>query len=97
MHIVCLSLASLIQLVSLNERAGKWVVLLELEVSGSLIVAKSGGDSEVLRSSIEDNLSWLRVWRAHVHGSHVDGVVSAGQRHLKVDIRGVVLGRVSLF
>lgn len=48
LHVVGHGLASLRLLVSLNERARSWVVLLKLEVSGGSVVAEGGGNSQVL-------------------------------------------------
>lgn len=91
MHVVCLSLASLVQLITLDEGAGDRIELLELEVAGSLIVAKRGGNSQILRAGIEDDVSGLTDGRAHPDCSHVDSIVSTHQGHLKTHVILVVL------
>jgi len=96
-HIIGLGLASLIKLVSLNEWSRKWIVLLELEVSRSFIVAKSRSNGKVLWTSIENYSSWLRMWRAHINSTHINCVVSASERNLQVDITGVILWGICLF
>ena len=47
-HVVSHGLASLMGLVSLNKTSGQWVVLFELVVAGSLVIAKNRCDSEIL-------------------------------------------------
>jgi hypothetical protein len=49
-------------LVSLHKTARQWVVLLELVVTSSLVVAEHTGDGEVLRSGIEDDAGLLCLW-----------------------------------
>jgi hypothetical protein len=36
----------------------------------------------------------LTVWRAHIDGSHVNSIVSAGQWDLKLQIISIILSRV---
>jgi hypothetical protein len=96
-HVVGHSLASLMLLVSLDEATLKWIVFLKLVVSSGLVVAKHGGNSQVLRSGIEDNSCWLGGWRAHVHSSEVDGVVLAVKRNLELKIISIILRQIGNF
>lgn len=82
-HVIGLSLASLVHLISFDKSTIQWIVLLELEVTWSGIITQHTGDCEVLRPSIEDNLSWLTCWGSHIHCSEVNGVVSTVQWHLQ--------------
>ena len=93
-HVVGLGSASLGQLVSLDEGSGEWIVLFELEVARSLVIAQCTRHGQVLRSRIEHNSRWLTVWRAHIESTHVYCVVSARQGHLQLQIVLIVLGRV---
>ena len=94
MHVVSHGLASLVGLVSLNEASGQWVVLFELVVAGSLIIAKNRGDSEILRTGIENNSCWLRIWRSHVDSTEINGIVSAIKRNLQLKVISVVFGGI---
>jgi len=77
MHVVGHCLASLMLLVSLHEAALNWIILLEFIVSSGFIVTENGGDGQVLRTSIEDNSSWLRNWGSHENCSEINGIVLA--------------------
>lgn len=91
MHVICHGFAPLMGLVSLNKATGEWIIFLEFVVSSGLIVTENTGDCQVFRSSIEDNLGWLTVWRSHVHGTKIDSIVSAGKWDLKLEIIPIVL------
>lgn len=97
MHVICHGFAPLMGLVSLNETSGEWIILLEFVISSGLIVTENTGDCQVFRSSIEDNLGWLTVWRSHVHGTKIDSIVSAGQWDLELEIISIVLRCISDF
>lgn len=90
MHVVGNGLAPIVKLVSLNERSWKWIVFLKFEVTWSFIVTESTGYSEVFTTCVKDNLSWLTVWRSHVDSSHIDGIISACQWHLKLQIISII-------
>jgi len=62
MHVVGSRLAPFIQLVPLNKRARKWIVLFEFEVACSFIIAQSASNCKVLRPSVENNMRWLAFW-----------------------------------
>lgn len=97
MHVIGHSLASLMLLVSLHESTLKRVIFLKFVISSGLIVAKYGGNSQVLRSGIEDNSCWLRGWRAHVHSSEIDGVIFAVKRNLELKIISIIFGQIGNF
>jgi hypothetical protein len=69
MHVVCHGLAALVHLVSSHETASQRIVFLELVVSGCLVVTEHGGDSQVLGTSVENDLCGLTCWRSHIHCS----------------------------
>ena len=97
MHLVGLGSASLSKLIALHERAGKWIILFEFEVSRGLVIAESGSDGQIFRAGIEDDMSWLTLWRSHVHCAHIDSIVSASKWNLELQIIGVILRGVSSF
>ena len=94
-HIVGHGLAALMRLVSGNEATGERIVLLELVVTGKIVITENTGDGEILRAGIEDNSSGLTNRSAHVHGTEVNGIVSAVKGHLKLQVILVVNGRIS--
>lgn len=47
-HVVSLGSASLGKLISLDEGAGEWIILFELEVARSLVIAQRAGHGQVL-------------------------------------------------
>ena len=47
----------------------------EMVFSCRLIVAKSSCDSEVLRSSVEDNPGRLPLWCSHIESSNIESIV----------------------
>ena len=95
MHIVSHSLASLMHLITLNETSGKWVVFLKLVISCSLVITENTSDGKVLTTGIEDDSSWLTLWRSHVNSTEVDGIVFAVEWNLKLEIISVILGSIS--
>ena len=96
MHVISLTLATLIQLVSLDERAGERVKLLELKVARGLIVTERRRDSKILRSSVEDEVGRLRVRRSHVDLAHVHSIIAAVKRDLELQVARVVLHSFSI-
>jgi len=74
-HIIGHSLASLVVLISLDKSTLERIVLLEFVVSSGLVIAKNGGDSQILWTSIENNSWWLRDWRSHINCSEIDGII----------------------
>jgi len=96
MHVVGGRLASLVKLVTLHERPWNWVILLEFEIARSLVVAEGTSDSEILWSCVKYNPGGLTDRRAHPDRTHVDGVVPAGQGHLKLEVIFVIFGLVCL-
>jgi len=93
-HVICLGSASLSELISLHKRAGKWVILFELEVTGCFVIAQWASDGQVLGPSIEYNACWLTDWWAHIECSHVHCVVSARQGNLQLQIILIIFGWV---
>lgn len=94
-HIVSHCLASLVHLISLNETSGKWVVFLKLVISCSFVIAKNTGDSKVLTTGIEDDSSWLTLWRSHVNSTKIDGIVLTIEWDLKLEVISIILGDIS--
>lgn len=95
MHIVGHGLASLVLLVPSYEATRKWVVLLELVVSSSLVITEHRRDGQILRASVKDNSSRLTLGRAHMNGAEVHGIVSTVQWNLELQVILVVNGGVS--
>lgn len=96
MHVVSLTLATLIQLVSLDERAGERVELLELKVARGLIVTEGRSNSEILRSSVEDEVGSLRLRRSHVDLAHVHSIIAAVEWDLELQVARVILHSLSI-
>jgi hypothetical protein len=97
MHVVCLSLASLVELVSLDEATVQRVIFLKLVVAWCLVVAKHWSDGKVFRACVKHYLSGLRDRRAHPHGSEIDSVISACQGHLELQVIPVINRAISAF
>jgi len=90
-HVISLGLASLVQLITLDEGAGQWVELLELEVARGLVVAKRRGNSQIFRASIKNDVSGLTDGGSQPDSSHIHSIVSAHEGHLKAHIILIVL------
>ena len=89
-HVVGLGFAPLVHLVSLHEASVQGVVLFELEVTRSAVVAQHTGDGQVFRASVEHHLGGLTHWRSHPDRAKVDSIVPAVKRHLKSQVVSVV-------
>ena len=85
-HVVRHGLATGVLLVSADEAARDGVILLEVIVTGGLIVAKHRSDGKILRAGVKDDSGRLARGRAHVDGAEVDGVVAAVERHLQLQV-----------
>ena len=85
-HVVRHGLAAGVLLVSADEAARDGVILLEVIVTGGLIVAEHRSDGKILRAGVKDDSGRLAGGRAHVDGAEVDGVVAAVERHLQLQV-----------
>lgn len=93
-HVVSHGLAALMRLVSGDKATGERIILLKLVVAGEIVITENTGDSEVLGASVEDNSGGLTLRSAHVHGTKVNGIVSAVERNLQLQVVLVIDGRV---
>jgi len=96
-HVVGLGFAPLVHLVSLYEAPVQGVVLFELEVTRSAVVAQHTGDGQVFRASVEHHLGGLTHGRTHPHGSQVHGVVPTVEGHLELEVVFVIDREFCLF
>lgn len=85
-HVVSHSLAALMCLVPGNKATGEGIVFLELIVASEVVIAEHTSDGEILRTSVEDDSGGLTDRSAHVHRTEIDGIISAVEGHLELQV-----------